>query len=221
MRRRSAAAGAVLTLTLAAITTELTLPSIAENRIRHELAAVGTVTDVEIATSPAVRLLFGDLDSAAIRMSSATLDAAVTDPKLLDRASEVDVLDARIDTLRAGPFDARSVVLKKRGQALDARAILDVDQIESLLPGAQLTVEDGMLLLSLSELPLPLPLPGPIRLQIGLENGMVVARPLGAVSALLPTQALLDRPELTVTALTSSITNEAVTVAASATLNEL
>lgn len=65
----------------------------------------------------------------------------------------------------------------------------------SLVPGAELKVENWMLFLDLSGLQLPLPLPGPIRLQIGLEDGKVVARPLGAASAPLPTQPLLDRPE--------------------------
>lgn len=117
MRRRTLAAGAALTLTLAAITTELALPSLAENRVRHELATLGTVTDLKVSASPAVMLLFGAVDSVAIRMSSATLDASAMDPKLLHRANDVDALDAQIDTLWAGPFNAESVVLKKRGQA--------------------------------------------------------------------------------------------------------
>jgi hypothetical protein len=221
MRRRNVAAGAVLSLTLAATTTELMLPAIAENRVRDELATMGSVTTVEVSTLPAVKLLFGGVDSVAIRMSSATLDAGAVDPEMLDRAGDVDALDAQIDTLRVGPFDVESVVLKKRGETLDAEATLDVHQIESLVPGAQLTVDGGMIVLSLAKLPLPLPLPGPVRFQIELENGVVVARPLGVLSSLLPAQALLDRPELSVTALHSSITNDVLTVNATATLTDL
>ena len=220
MRRRKAAVGTALILTLAAITTEAALPSVAENRVRDELAGMGVVTDVEISAFPAVMLLFGDVESAAIQMSSATLDVEDME-EMLDKFGGVDALDAEIDTLEAGPFDVASVGLEKRGQSLDATATLDVEQIEGLLPGAQLTVEDGRLLLSLSDLPLPIPLPGPIQLEIGLEDGMVVARPLGAIAALLPTQPLLDRPELSVTNLDTSIVEGRVNISATATLEEL
>ena len=192
MTRRTIAAAAALTLTLAAIITELALPSIAENRMRDELASIGSVTSVDVSTSPALMMLFGDVERAAVEMSSATLDPSVMDADLLSKAGDVEVLKARIDTLRAGPFDAESVALDKRGQALDASATLDVDQVESLVPGAELKVENGMLLLDLSKMGLPLPLPGPVQLEIALEEGKVVARPLGAASTLLPTQPLLD-----------------------------
>lgn len=221
MRRRRVAAGAALTLALAVIGTELALPSFAEKKVRDELATVGAVTDVEVSSSPAVMMLFGGVESAAVRLSSATVDGDTVDPGMLDRAGAVDELDVRIETLRAGPFDAESVVLRKRGEDLDASATLDVDQIESLVPGARLVVRDGDLLLRLSDLPLPLPMPGPIRLQIGVEDGTVVARPLGALAALMPPQPLMDRPELSVTGLRSSIADGAVTVTATGTLEEL
>lgn len=220
MRRRGIAAGAALTLTLAAITTEVALPSFAENRVRDELATVGAVTDVEISGFPAVALLFGSVESAAIRMTSATMDADAME-KMAERVGDVEALDAEIDMLQAGPFDAESVVVKKRGQALDASATLDVDRIESLVPGAKLPVKDGKMLLSLKDLPLPLPLPGPIQLQITVDDGKVVAQPLGAISNMLPTQPLMDRPQLSVNALQGSITNDELTVTATATLNEL
>jgi hypothetical protein len=219
--RRNPAVIAALTLTLAAITTELALPSVAESRMRDQLASFGSVTSVEVSASPALMMLFGGVERAAVQMSSATLDAGAVDPDLLSKAGDVEVLEARIDALRAGPLDVESVVLDKRGQALDASATMDVDQVESLVPGAELKVEKGMLLLDLSGIQLPLPLPGPIQLQIGLEDGKVVARPLGAASALLPTEPLLDRPELSVTSLDSSITDGQVNVSATATLNEL
>lgn len=181
---------------------------------------MGTVTTVEVSALPAVKLLFGNVESAAIRMSSATLEASTME-EMLDRFGDVEALDAEIDSLQAGPFDVDSASLTKRGQSLDASATLDVGQIESLVPGAKLTVEDGKMLLSLKDLPLPLPLPGPIQLQIGVDDGRVVAQPLGAISSMLPTQPLMDRPELSVTALESSITNGEVTVTATATLTDL
>ncbi|HEU4513628.1 MAG TPA: hypothetical protein VFR87_11040 [Nocardioidaceae bacterium] len=221
MTPRTMAAAVAITLTLAAITTELALPSIAENRMRDQLASIGSVTTLRVSTSPALKMLLGDVEHAAVEMSSATLDPSVMDADLLSEAGDVEVLKARIDTLRAGPFDAESVTLDKRGQALDASATLDVDQVESLMPGAELKVEKGMLLLDLSKMRLPLPLPGPVQLEIALEEGKVVARPLGAASTLLPTQPLLDRPELSVTRLDSRIAGDQLALTASATLNEL
>jgi len=221
MTRRTLFAVATLTLALAAITSELALPSVAESRMRDQLASFGSVTSVEVSTSPALKMLFGGVERADVQMSSATLDIDAMDPDLLSKAGDVEVLEARIDALRAGPLDVESVVLDKRGQVLDASATLDVDQVESLVPGAELRAEKGVLLLDLSGLQLPLPLPGPIQLQVALEDGKVVARPLGAASALLPTQPLLDRPELSVTSLDSSITDGQVRVSATATLHEL
>lgn len=217
MRRRRVAAGAALTLLLAAFATEVALPALAENRVRDELATVGSVTEVEISGFPAVALLFGHVQDAAIHMSSATMDADTLE-KMAERMGDVQRLDAEIDALRAGPFAVESVVVKKRGQSLDASATVDVAQVESLVPGAELTVEDGAMLLSLEDLPLPLPFPGPMQFRIGLDGGTVVAQPLGAISRLMPTQPLMDRPELSVTALHSSITKDELTVTATATL---
>ncbi len=178
MRRRTVATVvAGLTVGATVLLTEVAVPTVAESRVRDQLAPFASVTSVEISTSPAVMLMFGRVDSAAIRLSSATLDAKTLDPEMLDRASTVEVLDAQVDRLRAGPLDARSVVLKKRGPALEASARLDVDQIESLVPGARLKVEDEKVLLELPELPLPLSMPGPLQLQIDVEEGDVVARP--------------------------------------------
>lgn len=221
MRRHRVAAAAALTLALTALATEVALPSVAEKRVRDELATVGTVTDVEISSSPAVKMLFSGVDKAVVRMSAATLDADDLEPDmLLDRARDVEVLDVTIDLLRAGPLHAESVAVTKDGSELAARATVDVDQIQRLVPGARLTVEGGDLLLSVAELPLPLPLPGPVQLQIGLEDGAVVARPLGPLAALMPAQRLLARPELSVTSLHSSVSGGEVTVTAEASLVE-
>jgi hypothetical protein len=221
MTRRTIAAAAALALASAAITTELALPSIAETKMRDELASIGSVTSVDVSTSPALMMLFGDVERAVVEMSSATLDPGTMDSDLLSKAGDVEVLEARIDTLRAGPFDAESVALAKHGQTLDASATLDVDQVARVIPGAELKVKKGTLLLDLSKMALPLPLPGPVQLEIALEEGKVVARPLGAASALIPTQPLLDRPDLSVTSLESRIAGDQVALTASAALRDL
>lgn len=62
---------------------------------------------------------------------------------------------------------------------------------------------------------------GPWETAATVDDGKVVAQPLGAISSMLPTQPLMDRPQLSVTALQSSITNREVTVTATATLTDL
>lgn len=52
MRRRTLAAGAALTLTAAALATNFALPSVAEQRMRDQLASFGAVTSVEVSASP-------------------------------------------------------------------------------------------------------------------------------------------------------------------------
>lgn len=220
MRRRIAAAGATLLVATAALT-ELALPAVAEHRMRGELEPLGSVTDVEVTSTPAVKLLFGGVDRAAVQMTSATLDTTALDPQMLDRARAVEVLEARIDTLRAGPLDVAAVHVDKRDAALDASATIAAADVEKLVPGAKLKVENGTVLLDLSQLPLPLPVTGPLQLQVAAEDGTVVARPLGAAAGLLPAQPLLDRPELTVQSLRGSLRDGQLHVTAAAQINDV
>lgn len=219
MQRKTAAAGAALTLAVTALASQLAIPPIAESRLRGHLESLGSVTSVKVSSTPAAMLLLGKVDHLAVRMSAATITADSVDPDTLERARGVKDLDARVGELRAGPLRVESVVVEKHGSALDASASLDVDQLQSVLPGAHLTTDDGAIVLELADLPLPLP--GPIRIQLGVEDGSVVARPLGAVSSLLPTQHLLDRPDLSVDSLRGRITAGRVDLTATATLTRL
>jgi hypothetical protein len=206
-------------LTVTALASQLAIPPIAESRLRGHLESFGSVTSVKVSSAPAAMLLLGKVDRLAVRMSAATLTADAVDPDTLARARGVKDLDARIDELRVGPLRVDSVVVEKHGSALDASASLDVDQLESALPGAHLTTDDGAIVLELADVPLPLP--GPIRIQLAVEDGSVVARPLGALSSFLPTQELLDRPDLSVDSLRGTVTAGRVDLNATATLTKL
>lgn len=219
MQRRTTAAGAALTLAVTALASQLAIPPIAESRLRGRLESFGSVTSVKVSSTPAAMLLLGKVDDLAVRMSAATIPADALDPDTLERARGVKDLDARLDELQAGPLRVDSVVLEKHGSALHASASLDVDQLESVLPGAHLTADDGTIVLELADVPLPLP--GPIHIQLGVEHGGVVARPLGALSSLLPTQQLLDRPDLSVDSLHGTVTADRVDLTATATLTNL
>lgn len=219
--RRLLTAGTAATLLVAAAATELALPSMAENRLRDELASVGSVTSVDVSTSPGLELLFGSMDRATVEMSSASLHENGLGEDMLTKAEGVAVLEAQIDVLHAGPIDVEAVQLDKKGDSLAVTGRLDVDAAESFMPGAELQVDEGRMIVDLSGLSLPLPLPGPLQLEIVAEDGKLVARPLGAAAALLPAQPLLDRPELSMTALRGDIAGGQVHVTARATINDV
>lgn len=216
MRRRLAAAAAA-TLAVAALASQLVIPSVAEDRLRDRLATVGAVSNVDVSATPAVKMLFGSVDRAAVEMYDASLDgAADLDPEMIARLDGVQEVDARIDRLRAGPIDVDEVRLIKDGDSLEASGDLDLNALKGLIPGVKVSVKGGSILLDLSESGLPLPFP--VQLEIVAEDGAVVARPLGAAAAMLPAQPLLERPELSVQDLRAEVEDGRLTVAADARL---
>jgi hypothetical protein len=220
MRPRIVALSASLALMSAVVATELALPSVAEDRVRDELRSIGSVTSVEVSSTPAVKLLLGSADRAALRMSTANVGDNSLDPDLLDKARALDEADARIGVLTAGSFDVHEVAITKQGEKVTASGSLPVDEVERLVPGAQLTAEDGVMVLRLPDLPIPLPVDGPLELELGVEDGNVVARPRGAAAALMPTRELLDRPDLRVQSVRGTVAGNQIRVSARATLSD-
>lgn len=216
MRRRLAAAAAA-TLAVAALASQLVIPSVAEDRLRDRLATIGAVSNVDVSATPAVKMLFGSVDRAAVEMYDASLDgAADLDPEMIARLDGVQEVDARIDRLRAGPIDVDEVRLIKDGDSLEASGDMDLSALKQLIPGVKVSVKGGSILLDLSSSGLPLPFP--VQLEIVAEDGAVVARPLGAAAAMLPAQPLLERPELSVQDLRAEVEDGRLTVAADARL---
>lgn len=217
MTRRLLAAGAATILAVAALATQLLIPSVAEDRLRDKLATVGAVSSVDVSATPAVKMLFGSVDRAAVEMYDASLDgAADLDPEMIAKLDGVQEVDARIDRLSAGPIDVDEVRLVKDGDNLEASGDMDLSAIKGLIPGVKVSVKGGSILLDLSSSGLPLPFP--VQLEIVAEDGAVVARPLGAAAAMLPPQPLLDRPELSVQDLRAQLDDGRLTVAADARL---
>lgn len=217
MTRRRLAAAAATTLALAALATQLLIPSVAEDRLRDKLATVGAVSSVDVSATPAVKMLFGSVDRAAVEMYDASLDGAGDlDPEMIAKLGGVQEVDARIGRLRAGPIDVDEVRLVKDGDRLEASGDLDLGAIKELIPGVQVSVKGGSILLDLSSSGLPLPFP--VQLEIVAEDGAIVARPLGAAAAMLPPQPLLERPELSVQDLRAQLEDGRLTLAADARL---
>ena len=99
---------------------QLVLPAVAEQRVRSRLERLGTVSEVQVGATPAVKLLWGQADDAKIRMS----------------------------TLDAGPLSLKDVTVVKHGDSLDVRGALPVSVLPaglhlrpSDLPGAHLLLD--------------------------------------------------------------------------------
>ncbi|MBI2242912.1 MAG: hypothetical protein HYU55_02815 [Nocardioides sp.] len=216
MRRRLAAAAAA-TVAVAALASQLVIPSVAEGRLRDRLATVGAVSSVDVSATPAVKMLFGSVDRAAVEMHDASLDGASDlDPDMIAKLDGVQEVDAEIGRLSAGPIDVDEVRLVKDGDNLEASGDMDLSAIKGLIPGVKVSVKGGSILLDLSSSGLPLPFP--VQLEIVAEDGAIVARPLGAAAAMLPPQPLLERPELAVQDLRAQLEDGRLTLAADARL---
>lgn len=159
---------------------QLVLPGIAERRVRDELEAVGGVSEVEISSFPAVKLLFGEVDSIAARLGdSQSSDQEVAD--LIARADGVDRLRVSADRIRISGLRLTGARLAKDGDQLRAGASLsERDLIAFLPPGTELesiASDDGELLLEGSFGVLGFEFSGLAR--ISPENGAIVLTPEG------------------------------------------
>lgn len=59
--KRAVVAAIVVVLALLVIA-QLVLPGVAERRVREELEQLGTASDVQVSSFPAVKLLFGEIE---------------------------------------------------------------------------------------------------------------------------------------------------------------
>lgn len=124
-------AAAALLLVLAA--SQLALPSLAEDRVRSELAATGEVTSVDVGAFPALTLLFAKAGSVRVRMSSASVGAGDLGDRLAS-TSRTGSLDFAVGVLSLGPLRVRDVTLRKDGDELVGTASLTEDDLADALP---------------------------------------------------------------------------------------
>lgn len=115
------------------VASQLALPSLAERRVRSELAAFGDVTSVEVSAFPALKLLFQRADSVRVRMSRAEVGTGDLADQLVstERTGE---LDFTVDSLSVGPLEVRDVTLRKDGDELIGSAALTDDLPLDLRP---------------------------------------------------------------------------------------
>lgn len=178
---KAAVGGGALLLALVLVA-QFVLPGIAERRVRDELKAVGAPSDVEISSVPAVKLLFGEIDSLAARLDrSESSGEALGD--LISRAEKVDRLRVSTPSIRVSGLELTDARLAKDGTRLEASASLSEADLIAFLPaGAELrsiSSSGGELQIEGSFNVLGFELSGPAR--VAPEDGSVVVIPEGGV----------------------------------------
>jgi hypothetical protein len=122
--------GAVLTLLVLA---QVALPRIAASKISARVGRYGQVHSVHVSAWPAVKLLWGDVDSVQVsagRLELSTAQAA----KLLWEANGVSRMDLSASSVKVGPLQVEDAVLQKRGSLMSAHAQTSEPDVRAALP---------------------------------------------------------------------------------------
>lgn len=181
---------------------ELVLPGLAERRVREELEGFARVSEVRVDSTPAVKLLFGEVDSLTARLEGAeSTQGAVAD--LIARTEKIDRLRIDADNAEITGVELTGVRLVKDGPAMRVAATLSRSELESVLPaGAEvgsISSEGGALLVDGSFDVLGFRLSGPARVEP--TGGAIVLRSEEGILAGLAQLTLFQDARVQVTAL--------------------
>lgn len=192
--------GAVLVVAVLLVVAQLVLPSIAEQRLRDDLAGVGRPTKVEVEAFPAIELLWGQADRVTVRMARYSSSPGRLGD-LLERSANADRVDATAASAEVGPLRLRGAAMAKRGQSVSSSATLtEADLVAALPPGVQarpIVAGDGRLLLRGSFGALGLSVGG--RAALTASEGALVLAPEGIPFGDLAQLTLFKRDRITVT----------------------
>jgi hypothetical protein len=121
--------GAALVLVLA----QVLLPGIAASRVSSRIGRYGRVESVSVSAWPAVKLLWGSVDSVRVRAGGLALSAAQA-ARLLWEARGVASMDVTAASVRLGSLHVGEVSLRKRGSAVSAQARIEETDVTAALP---------------------------------------------------------------------------------------
>jgi hypothetical protein len=122
--------GAALVLVLA----QVLLPGIAASRVSSRVGRYGKVESVSVSAWPALKLLWGSVDSVRVRAGSLALSAAQA-AKLAWEARGVASMDVTATSVRLGSLHVSEASVHKRGSALSAQALIGEADVRAALPG--------------------------------------------------------------------------------------
>lgn len=127
-RMRLAAVVAALVVVVVLGIGQLALPGIAERRIRSEIGSDASGLEVSVRAFPAIRLVWGDADTIAIRIARLRASPgagpggldAIAD--MLERTRGATRLDIDVGRLSTGSIELRDAILRRRDAIVRASA---------------------------------------------------------------------------------------------------
>lgn len=178
-----AAVASGVAVVLVLVVAQFVLPGIAEGKVADQLEDIGPRPDVKVEAFPAVKLLFNKADKVTVKMSTARTQGSAALAEQLERSKDVDELDVRVGTLRAGPLTVRDARLTKDsgGQMTASASVRDADLARALpsflgnvRPASQ---QDGNGLILQGSVDVPLV--GKINAQarVSAVDGAIIAKP--------------------------------------------
>ncbi len=133
MRRGKAILYIVGAAVVALALSQLLLPRIAAARIRSRLGRYGAVESVSVSAWPAIKLLWGSVDSVRVRAGALALSTGGAESLLWEARDSADVsLSAR--SVRIAGLQLTDVSLAKHGSELSAHALASAGDVSSALP---------------------------------------------------------------------------------------
>jgi LmeA-like phospholipid-binding len=121
--------GVVVLLALA----QLLLPRIAASKISSRVGRYGKVESVSVEAWPAVKLLWGSVDSVRVRARSLAASPAQV-AKLLWEGRDVESMRVSAESVRVGSLQLSDASMSKHGSALSAHASVSEADVKAALP---------------------------------------------------------------------------------------
>jgi hypothetical protein len=123
----------LLILVLVTVLAELLVPGLVARRVRDRVGRYGTVRSVSVSVQPAIKALWGSIDSLTVRAGALSLSPAQA-ADLIAQASGVDRLDATAPSVRLDGLALTDASFSKRGSALHAVAYATAQAVAAALP---------------------------------------------------------------------------------------
>jgi hypothetical protein len=122
MRRIATLATAGLVVLL--VVAQFALPAYVSGRVEDRLTERGGSAEVKLGAFPAVRLLFGDGDSARVRARGIRLPLVSPRRRVLADLDGFDDVDLEVTDARLGPFRLATVAMRRDGGDRPYRAAM-------------------------------------------------------------------------------------------------
>lgn len=124
---------AVGAIGLLLVLAQIFLPRLAASRVSSRVGRYGEVESVSVSAWPAVKLLWGSVDSVRVKAKSLALSPAQA-AKLLWEARGTASMDVTAERVQVGPLRVTDAKLSKRGNALSAQAMTSEADVKAALP---------------------------------------------------------------------------------------